>query len=225
MFLVGLNQGTTSIEWTEAKHTISMLTAAVSNNLAINQIDRKDIYKQLKQGFALVQITATEQNEFMTALENQFETQTESLETCILIPEESSTKSPIKSPEASISPTGEEIIDKEDLDEITKLLGNEESDTSDAKKGLEELQTDIDQLQDQAQVEYLVNGCYEECILNRTPSSPELFNINNKAGFSLNRTRLGLAIALQNGELRIPGYKLSSHSKQITLLPTSITRH
>ena len=225
MFLIGLNKGTTSLEWTEAKHTISMLTAAVSNKLALNQIDRQEIYTQIKQGFALVQIGIAEQREFMTALEKQFETQTESLETCILVPEESVPKTAEKSPEASISPTGEEIIDQEDLDEIAKLLGSAEEESNVRDKDLEELQTDIDQLQNQALVEYLVNGSYEECTLNRTPSTPDLYSLNNNSGFAINRTRLGLAIALQNGELRIPGYKLASHSNQITLLPTSVTRH
>ncbi|NKB34199.1 MAG: DUF1631 family protein [Pseudomonadales bacterium] len=227
MFLIGLNQGTTSIEWTEAKHTVSMLTAAISSNLSVNKRDRTEIYIQLRQGFSMVQMEATEQENFMTELEQQFDTQTENFETCILVPDESPLENKDAPPEASISPTGEEIIDQSDLDEIAKLLGSEtgDADTDEKEKDLEDLQTDIDQLGDKALVQYIVNGSYEDCVLIRAANNSQLYTVRNDSGFSLNRSRLGLAIALQNGELQIPGYKLAPNSHQNTLLPTSITRH
>ena len=231
MFLVGLNKGTASIEWIEAKHTASMLTAAISGNIALRDRDRKEIFDQLRHGFTMVQMDLNEQNEFMEKLVKQFDAQTENLETCVLIPdsskEASKESSDDKPPEASISPTGEEIIDQSDLDEIAQLLGSDgsEEDGKLDEIDLLELQTDIDQLENNTAVQYLINGSYEDCTLARTSGDAELYRISNGSGFSLDRSRLGLAIALQNGEFKIPGYELAALARQKTLLPTSIIQH
>lgn len=231
MFLIGLNKGITSIEWAEAKHTISMLIAAVSDNIALSDSDRKEIGDQLRHVFAMIQMDPGEQKEFMEKLGKQFDAQKENLETCLLVPDSSKAvadnSSDNKPPEASISPTGEEIIDQADLDEIAKLLGNDEAvaDVELNQIDLVDLQADVDQLGDSSLVKFLVNGSFEDCMLTRSSDNSDSYRLSNDSGFALKRSRLGLAIALQSGELIIPGNKQATFAPQKSFLPTSIIRH
>lgn len=226
MLLIGLNKGTGSNEWAEAKHAVSTLTSVISSNLAVNDRDQADIFERLRQGFSMVQMASVEQEKFITKLQNKFGSLTDSFETCILVPENSQSEERDESPEASISPTGEQIINQDDLDEIAKLLGSNSTDdeSQNDEKNLVELQTNIDELGASTNVEYLVNGSFEGCTLQRSKKSG-FYTISNSSGFSLNRSRLGLAIAIQSGDLKIPGYRLALNAQNNTLLPTSITRH
>lgn len=125
MLSVGLSHGNSSIEWSEAKHSLSLLVTAASNRLTAEPSDHMMIKERLRRGFELIRMPESEQQHFFTELDSKYMPQTvfvstngeaEDAEKTLLI----STRT-----ESSISPAGEQILDREDMNEITKLLADE----------------------------------------------------------------------------------------------------
>lgn len=221
MFLIGLNRGVSSRTWQEAKHTVSLLIEICSNRMPVNEAEWQSLTEQIQQGFGLTQMPREEQQRFLDELEHHVERVNPTLRRrgVAMVRE----GSPRPTSEASVSPAGEEILDQEDLNEIAKLMGGgrEDQKTKLEKRATDYL-PDIDLLVDGAAVEYLVDGLFQSFTLQRHVSNPDLFNIINKqAKVVLTRSRLGLAISMLDGEMKLPGRDLTRAAAQKTLLESS----
>lgn len=220
IFLIGLHRGTTSSEWSEAKHNICLLATAAAEKLYLEPDDYASIKDHLRQGFSLIQLGWQEQEIFFQALADYFQ---------VCAPEMATgnttfTRMQKSGLEASISPSGEELLDQEDLDEIAKLLGGDEDEE---KKQLEDYLADVDALEDQVMVDFMLDGAYVQCLLKRNAGNPGQYVISKRgARVSVTRSRLGLAVALQSGELRMPQNQFLRPAATRTVLETSSrTRH
>ncbi|MCG8415335.1 MAG: DUF1631 domain-containing protein [Pseudomonadales bacterium] len=229
--VIGTNKGSESPEWLEAKHTLAMLISVLGNGARISAAELTGLTEQLRRGFTLIQMAESEQLETLTQLESFLQTvdaeaQDEANE---LVDEDKTviigeTVEQNATLEASISPTGEEILDQEDLDDLAKLLGGEDElgAKNDQYGELSELLPLIDSLADEVTVHLLLDGKYEECLLNRNLSDPTAYTISKANGnHCLSRSRLGLAIALRNGELRISKSGFDSAARMQTIVDSS----
>jgi hypothetical protein len=237
MFLIGLNRGSNSVQWNEARHTASLLASCLSDSLSLSREEWKAMVEQLKQGFVLVQLGKSEQEDFLLELQQHLQlagkeellgSRNMHLDATELAGGAAAGNQTPGS-DASISPSGEEILDQEDLDDLAQLLGNgeEEGFKASVKRGLADLLPQIDALGEHAAVQYNINGVFEDCILCRSLANPELYTINNRnTNFCINRSRLGLAIALQDGELKIPNINPSHLGGARTVIQAdNQTRH
>jgi len=217
MSMVGFNRGCDSIEWNETKHTITLLVTAVDDGLQLSASERAVLTEQLQHGFKLTHVNKELQQHYFTELEKLFEANANS-------------HNPVKRnitatqpAEASVSPAGEEILDREDLDEIAMMLcgesGEDELDSDSVQKQFEDYLMEIDMLQDDARVDFQISGEFKPCTLRKNSTNTDLFSICNKAAkVAVPRSRLGLAISLKSGELRIPDQRAMSVVAQNTLL-------
>ncbi|MEQ9069409.1 MAG: hypothetical protein RLO18_21925, partial [Gimesia chilikensis] len=90
---------------------------------------------------------------------------------------------------------------------LAQLLGDSggSSDTQKAKLDVAEYMPVIEQLPDGGAIEFRFNGQFEPCSLERNRDNPSLYTIRRaKSRNPITRSKLGLAISLQEGELRIP---------------------
>lgn len=239
MFIVGLNRGSDSLEWNEAKHTMSLLVSCLTEDVKLGSEELRVMLDQIRQGFELIRLSEAEQDQFLSELEAYLN----STGRVSLISEKSGTGSLIEdavaenesaanmthSKDASISPSGEKILDEEDLDDLAQLLGNgeEEEFKTEVKQSLAELLPKIDALGEHASIKYKFGEAFEDCMLCRSVANPELYAISNKdASICINRSRLGLALAMQDGQLRIPHINYSQLKIPGTIVQSeSQTRH
>ena len=221
MFLVGMHRGTTSLEWSEARHTMNLLITASDQGFALEPQDYDQIKQQLQRGFSLIQWPREQQVEFFTQFADHFQTRHA---------EESNPAGMSKSSyirrkrlESSISPSGEQLLDQDDLDEIAKLLGGEESKS---RKQLEDYLDDVDALADQTMVEFMLDGAYVQCLLARKAENGQQYVISKRgAKISVTRSRLGVAIALQSGEIRLSNKADPAEADSRTVLVTANNYH
>ncbi len=229
--VIGANKGSDSPEWLEAKHTLALLLSVLGNGARISITECAQLTEQIRRGFTLIQLAETEQSEILAQLESFLESvDSKALneandsvceDKTVIIGEAVEENITL---EASISPTGEEILDQEDLDDLAKLLGGEDelASKNDQYNELSELLPLIDSLADEVTVHLLLDGKYEECLLNRNISDPAAYTISKANGnHCLSRSRLGLAIALRNGELRISKSGFDSAARMQTIVDSS----
>ena len=237
MFLIGLNRGTDSVEWSEAEHTLSLLIAVVSNPNVVDASEQAAIKQRLVQGFNLIQMSELEQENFVAELTNCFDANTIFLDAL-------ASGAPMKdygdkdrdsgktvvvadTTEASISPSGEEILNRDDMQEIAKLLGDEfcPQGTCIDSNLLSEFLPDIEALGEEAIVEFMISGQFQECSLKRISENPDHYLLSTKSlRNSIKRSRLGLAMSLQKGEIRLPCLRANVAAMH-TVLNSSLTRH
>ena len=127
--------------------------------------------------------------------------------------------------EALVSPSGESILDQDDLDEIAKMLGDDKGPGS--QRELSDYLVDVDALKSREVVDFMLNGAYVQCLLRRTDDEQAMYTISKQGSkISITRTRLGLALALQSGEIRRKSEKPMHDSDSRTIMePASRTRH
>lgn len=223
MFLIGLNSGLTSVEWSKAKHALSTLCSICASDSVASEHEIESLNRKITQGFQLIQIDETERRQFFDELNtslgalSEVENKSGVLGATVLlsaISNPSANDSEI-SIESTISHSGEEILDGEDLDEIAKLMnttGNSRIDTqldeSSIKLADEPAQCylqEVDQIRRETLVDYQVNGLKYSCNLLKTASKPAKFLIRSSDGkISISRNRVELAISIQSGEIRLP---------------------
>lgn len=236
MFIIGLNRGNKSVEWNEAKHTVTLLISCLTEEVILSTKECEAMFDQIRQGFVLIRLSDAEQDEFLSELK-AYLSETGNVASCgNREPEgrESAVEDDLAnniahSKDASISPAGERILDKEDLDDLAQLLGNGEEVgfKSEVKQSLAELLPVIDSLGEHASVKYRFNDVFEDCVLCRSITNPELYVVSNKtATICINRSRLGLALALQEGELKLPHIDFSQMGVAGTIIQSeNHTRH
>jgi len=214
MVLTGLNQGVESDQWKEAIQVVKSLFEFLlgSNDKTPNNEFSNELKNQIKQGFALIQLSESEQSEFFNSIEDD-----------TVIPQEARTvldtsltashitqgeKSEVK---VAISKAGRKILDDDDLDDIVALL----SDDPGQKKQKEKDETDdslscyldmIDGLRDGEEIEFVNGGKVQKCKIEKSVTGDNSFKVTDRAGkVLLARSRVGLALSAKAGELRISG--------------------
>jgi len=234
LLLVGVNKGEASREWQEVVHTLKFLVSSVEQKSLLTAADRTALQSHLGQGFELIQLSAEEQQEIFSQLseclaQNVSEASLAEEGAVNKSGDSAASDSDAAQQEHSISPTGEEILDQEDLDDLAQLLGGCESEqpVEAAQQELSALLPRIDALAEESVVQVMIDGKFKNCSLHRNISNPSLYTICTDDGsFCLNRSRLGLAIALREGELQLQHSVLDFNSDSRTLIePANRTRH
>lgn len=126
--------------------------------------------------------------------------------------------------ESTICPSGEKLLDNDDLNEIAKLMGTaqNEADNTMIERRLTDYFPEIEQLREGSPVELLLNGSYRSFAVSKNKSGSELYEISSKDDdIKITKSKLGLAISLQNGELRFPQSPSPAREDQETILETS----
>lgn len=228
LLLIGLNRGVTSIEWQEATHTISLLTAIVSKQVVASSSEMSALQSQICQGLSLAQIEQAEQLKFIHELEEFLaldkEVSVECNDATVYAGSIDYTC------EVTVSPAGEQVLDREDLDEIAQLINGNPSEarSNSSQKQISQYFTEIDQLPQSCSVQLLIDRVAHECLLIKHSQNPVSFLITNKcfnrsdnSGFQkieISRSRLGLAISMLDGELRVEKPQQGIKPTQVTVL-------
>lgn len=111
-----------------------------------------------------------------------------------------------RTPEASISPSGKQILDSNDLREISDLLNGTSSESDLASPSMEEellgSLPDLDKAGLSVPVNYKIDGEFQVCNLKKHAAKTGMYNITDRhSKITITRSKLGLAISLRAGEL------------------------
>lgn len=219
MLVTGLNRGIDSLEWSEARNTVNLLCAAIADGIALETRDIENLNEQLQKGFSFIQVEKAVHESFFLELNQYFSQRPGSISVHEVAKRGRTVLRRPQSQEASISPSGQAILDHEDLNEIAKLLGGEENSKEAKVRQLADYLADVDALGGEAAIEFKLQGEYALCRLSVSDADPEQFTISRQGSrLAINRSRLGLALALQSGELRIAGLDRASASGAHTIL-------
>ncbi len=227
LFLVGLNRGLTSREWSEARQTLLLLVNLVLKKVEAEAGETANLFQMIRQGFELIRLGKQEQDAFLLELEDLLMREVTSHDQA---PDQDSDTTSSRKPgtqEASISPSGENILDKNDLDGIAQLLGDSggSSASESAENEVADYMPVIEQLPDGSAIEFKFDGQFEACSLERNRQNPSLYTIRrSKTRNPITRSKLGLAISLQEGELRIPCNDSGDLRLQKTVMQKSSAR-
>ncbi len=226
MFLIGLNTGFDGSQWNEAKYSVLMLAAAAADGSNIGATERALIVEQIEAGFKLAQIDVVEQEAFLLELKQLFNLTLaradsagrESAVTTVQSPQSThSTNSRVQ--EASISPAGKRVLDKDDLNELANLLGGGEKPRQDVRSesDLHEYLHQVDQLAGDQHAQYKVANIFKDCLLTRV--STDFFEIQvDDELTSIKRSRLGLAMAIKQGDIRLNKLRITRTLSSVTVL-------
>jgi len=215
LFLIGLNRGCAGYDWQEAMVAAQILVACAAGQRMISPAGLAELLEKLRKGLGLVQMPESEQEQLLQEVGK-------TLQERIADGLESASELNLTT-EASISPAGMQILNQDDLDEIADLLGagSESMDQADSniEKELLDCLPDIDSLQKEIAIEYKIDGSFQTCSLQKNVSKPGMFNITDRhAKNTITRSRLGLAISLHAGELKLPGTGKALQDSQKTLI-------
>ncbi len=224
MFLIGINRGTHSPAWSEAEQSISLLVAATTDGSGQNSpgaVELESMIAQIRQGFGLIQLDKTAQDQFFQELATQLEFDSDASQS------PGSRSGSIYTPtgdsviESTICPSGEKLLDDDDLNEIAKLVGTaqNQADNTMIERRLTDYFPEIEQLREGSPVELLLNGSYRSFAVSKNKSGSELYEISsNDDDIKITKSKLGLAISLQNGELRFLQSRSPAQEDQETIL-------
>jgi len=77
----------------------------------------------------------------------------------------------------------------------------------------------IDRLGERVAVEDKSDGSFQSCSLQKSVTKPGMFSITDRqAKTTITRSRLGLAISLHEGELKLPGVNKSASVAEKTII-------
>ena len=231
LFLIGLNRGCAGYDWQEAMVAAQILVFCAAGQRMISPAGLTELLEKLRKGLGLVQMPESEQEKLLQQVGKSLrERIADGIETAGSVDSASrvTATSPliptlISTTEASISPAGKKILNQDDLDEIADLLGGDSGSMDQADSNIEkellDCLPDIDFLQKEIAIEYKIDGSFQTCALQKNVSKPGMFNITDRhAKTTITRSRLGLAISLHAGELKLPGTGNALHATQKTLI-------
>lgn len=250
LFVLGVNRGCASSEWEEAKRTAEQLSLWVCKKTQLSQEEFSVLTLRLQQGLGLIQAAADERDKFLLALQEAFgsrsatnqpqidaavdldgdsESDSEADKTRLLGDAARDALGEAENKEASISPAGESILDEQDLDELAKLLGGDSSESEAVvpQPDLTNLINEVDSLGEHSDIKFLIDGRMRDCTLTRNKINPELYTVcTHDTSFRVNRSKMGLAVALRDGALQLPNPEATRLiGGQTVLNPSSMTRH
>lgn len=219
MFLMGLNKGVGTREWSEAKETVDLLLQLVSGSFVNtgtgSSFDR--LRERLQQGFELAQKSASEQQAFFVELEKLYAgTGSSKGDNTSLESESGEQGNAQKSTRtarhsyAAVSEAGRKILDNDDLDDFVALLSD------DQEQAIAELEEEaismdyylnmVDTMADGSKAEVQNGKVQVACIIKKSTSIANSYQVLDERGrVLLTRGRVGLAVSLRAGEIRLQG--------------------
>ncbi len=230
MFLIGLNGGCDSVEWSESKYSVLMLAAASADGSKIGITEKSLIIDQIVAGFKLMQIDIAEQETFLQELKQLFGfslVETGSAKTELVSRAGAASQADMKTnsrvQEASISPAGKHMLDKEDLDELADLLGGSQKPQQEvnSESDLQEYLLEVDQLVGDQHAQYKAGNIFKDCVITRNAS--DFFEIHLDDELTgIKRSRLGLAMAIKQGDVRLNQLRITRSISSVTVLDRHI---
>lgn len=209
LLLIGLNKGVSSIEWQEAEHVLQLLVLCSAGQMQANEFDESLLVEKISQGLRLLRIPTAAEERFINALKNHLSGKVTSLLPTL---RESAVESGIRiAPEASVSPSGESILNADDLNEIAQLINgepvNDDYAESEERAQLLDCLSSVDSMSACSSVQMLIKGRLHDCIVTRSGAADDVFIITNSGSnassrkIAITRSRLGLAISLRRSEI------------------------
>ncbi len=200
LFLIALNKTESSVEWQEANHTLSLLLNYFDTDRPATAPDMEGLLGKLRLGFTLIQLEVVEQDELLARLKELLVSQDEASS-----PKEE-TRPRVSVSDSSISPAGKKFLSPEDLKEISSLMndGGSSKVTGNFQSPVANFLARIDKLECPCQIEYKLGDQFVECELSKGFEEPASYQIKSvRRRFSISRSKLGLAICLRDGEVRL----------------------
>lgn len=209
LLLIGLNKGVSSLEWQEAVHVLQLLVLCSANQIETSKFDESLLVEKLSQGLRLLRISIDDEEQFINALKNHLSGKVTSLRASF---QESSIVPGIRiEPEATVSPSGESILNADDLHEIAQIISgepvNDDHADSEEKAQLLDCLSCVDGMSACSSVKMLIKGKLHDCVATKSGAQHDVFVISNASSnksakkIAITRSRLGLAISLRCGEI------------------------
>ncbi|MEX0963652.1 MAG: DUF1631 family protein [Pseudohongiellaceae bacterium] len=211
LLLIGLNKGVSSLEWQEAEHVLQLLVLCSAGQLETDQFDQSLLVEKLSQGLRLLRLSIADEERFISALKIHL---SESGETASSRSKGANTgsHSPIE-PEATVSPSGENILDADDLNEIAKLINGEaiNDDYADSEENAQLLDclSSVDRMSSCCSAQMFIKSKPHDCVVTRSGPQGNVFVITSVGSdaatrkIAITRSRLGLAISIRRGEIAL----------------------
>lgn len=225
LLLIGLNKGVSSLEWQEAEHVLQLLVLCSADQIETSKFDESLLVEKLSQGLRLLRISVADEERFISALKNHLSGKVTPLRSSFKEGAVESSRG--IEPEATVSPSGESIIDADDLNEIAQLINGEPiSDDyaeSEGKAQLIDCLSSVDGMGDCSSVKMLVKGKLHDCVVTRSGAESDVFVITNAGSvtssrkIAITRSRLGLAISLRRGEILLTEKAIKPAACNITV--------
>ena len=215
MFLMGLNKGVETREWCEAKDTIELMLRLISEESARDdeRIDFGHLRHRLHQGFDLAQKSKPEQQAFLTALEELIcHAGKGKDENTSVFSGSSERKAAEAKPNnyAAVSEAGRKILDNNDLNDFVALLSDDQEQAI-AELDEEAISMDyylnmVDTMADGSLAELKNSNVEGKCKIQKSASIADSYQVLDEKGLVLlTRGRVGLAVSLRAGEIRLEG--------------------
>jgi len=221
LFIIGLNNGLDGAEFAQATDSIRNLVELVLDP-QIKTISSERIKEQVRKGFHLVQCPQDEQDLFFNQLEQSLGNRNVTEITNLQQSESQTSMTNTSTTEAAVSPFAEMVLDSDDLNELAGLLDNDNHSATENFSSDDESMTnylaDVDQLRDGVEAEYSAFDEVKSCRIYHSSKVDNNYQIKDKQGkVMLTRSRLGLAVSLREGELRLVDH--SNNIEQHTVSP------
>jgi len=215
LLLAGLNKGVETSEWSEARKTAESLLQWLSatDQAGSQSIDLEELRERLRDGFALTHKDPQAQSEFFKALSDHAGFRAELAREVTSVAEESGTRPPVRQSAVSfvaVSEAGRKILDNNDLDDFIALLSDEQEQAI-AEVEEEAISMDyylnmVDTMADDAAAQITQNGHSQPCRIQKSSAIDNSYQVIDEQGqVLLTRGRVGLAVSLRSGEVRLAG--------------------
>ena len=225
LLLIGLNKGVSSLAWQEAEHVLHMPLACTAGKAQTTPFDESLLIDKLSQGLRLLRTSTTDAKQFVSSLKEYFSARlpgakpkSNDAEVEFSVPIE---------PEATLSPSGESILDADDLNEIAQLISgepvNDDYAQNEEQAQLMDCLSSVDLMSSSCAVQMWIKSRPHDCVVTKSESGSNVFVITNSMHgiayrrIALKRSRLGLAISICRGDMRLSRNAKDSLASNITV--------
>lgn len=209
LLLIGLNKGVSSLEWQEAEHVLQLLVMCSAEQIEASRFDESLLIDKLSQGLRLLRVSVADEERFINELKAHLATNVEPL---LPVNAEKDVQPGARiEPEATVSPSGENILDADDLNEIAQLINgepvNDDYADSEEKAQLLDCLSSVDGMSACSSVQMLIKGKLHDCVVTKSGAQGDVFVVtsagssNGSRKIAITRSRLGLAISMRRGEI------------------------
>ena len=213
MYLVAVNKGTESQEWREAARTIELLMQRMTLDFSakIDQSEDDSLLNRLRLGLDLIQKPATEQQEILSVLQNLFGREDNDHCTPKISGNRKHRIDDIRSSTfASFSEAGRKILDRDDLDDFIELLGDDQeqaiAELDDEAISMDYYLNLVNSMADTSRANLSILGSEGKCRIEKSASIDGSYRVLDQNGrVLLIRGRIGLAVSLRAGEIKLEG--------------------
>ncbi len=215
MFLVGLNKGVETREWNEARDTVEILLDRLSVGAADSgdETGVKQICTRLQQGFELAQTDPLEQETFFQALRELLSSASNAVRENVKPDEDrkAGRRSVVSSSNyAAVSEAGRKVLDNGDLDDFIALLSDEQeqaiAEVEEQAISMDYYLNMVDAIADGSVAEVNHGGQAHRCTVQKSSNVVDSYQVLDERGcVLLTRGRVGLAVSLRAGEIRLQG--------------------